>query len=394
MSTILLLNCGSSSIKYQVIEIENENVLAVGLVEKIGLEDGIVTHEVAGQKIKENHEFADHSVALQVVTGLFEKHGPSLDEVVAVGHRTVHGGDKFKATTVIDDELLETLKELSPLAPLHNPSGIKGIEAAREILPDIPHVAIFDTAFFATLPPEAYLYAIDRELAEKHGIRKYGFHGTSHSYVSKKAAETLGRDYQDLKQIVCHLGNGASISAIHNGVAIETSMGMTPLAGLVMGTRSGDIDPGVHAFLARELNLDAADIDTMLNRKSGMAGLCGYTDFRDISAQIAAGDEAAKTAFDVYIHRLVSYIGSYYTLLGGADTLVFTAGVGENDDAVRKAVAERLAVLGVALDEAANAVRNKEPRVISTADSAITVMVVPTNEELAMARETKEVLGI
>lgn len=394
MSTILLLNCGSSSIKYQVIEIENENVLAVGLVEKIGLEDGIVTHEVAGQKIKENHEFTDHSVALQVVTGLFEKYGPSLDEVVAVGHRTVHGGDKFKATTVIDDELLETLKELSPLAPLHNPSGIKGIEAAREILPDIPHVAIFDTAFFATLPPEAYLYAIDRELAEKHGIRKYGFHGTSHSYVSKKAAETLGRDYQDLKQIVCHLGNGASISAIHNGVAIETSMGMTPLAGLVMGTRSGDIDPGVHAFLARELNLDAVDIDTMLNRKSGMAGLCGYTDFRDISNQIAAGDEAAKTAFDVYIHRLVSYIGSYYTLLGGADTLVFTAGVGENDDAVRKAVAERLAVLGVALDEAANAVRNKEPRVISTADSAITVMVVPTNEELAMAREIKEVLGI
>ena len=290
---------------------------------------------------------------------------------------------------VIDDDVLAKLRELSPLAPLHNPPGIAGIEAARAVLPDVPHVAIFDTAFFSTLPPEAYTYAIDQELARAHGIRKYGFHGTSHSFVSKKVAEVLGRDYTELNQIVCHLGNGASISAIRGGVAVDTSMGLTPLAGLVMGTRSGDVDPGLHAFLGRTLGVGLDEVDSMLNKKSGMLGLCGVTDFRDVSDLIANGDADASLAMDVYVHRLISYIGSYLAVLGRVDVLSFTAGVGENDAVVRRRVLERLAPLGFVIDVDLNNVRSKEPRVISASDSPVTVMIVPTNEELAMARETK-----
>ncbi len=297
------------------------------------------------------------------------------------------------STVVIDDEVLERLRELSPLAPLHNPPGIAGIEAAREALPDVPHVAIFDTAFFATLPPEAYTYAIDTEVAAEHGIRKYGFHGTSHSYVSRKVADVLGKPYDSFNQIVCHLGNGASISAIDGGVAVETSMGLTPLAGLVMGTRSGDVDPGLHAFLGRSLGLDLAGVDSLLNKKSGMLGLCGVTDFRDINDLINEGDKAADLAMDVYVHRLVSYIGSYLAVLGGVDVLTFTAGVGENDALVRARVVERLAPLGFLLDADGQRFPSKEPRVISVPDSKVTVMVVPTNEELAMARETKAAIA-
>ena len=324
---------------------------------------------------------------------MFNAHGPDLESIRAVGHRTVHGGDAFRSTVVIDDAVLEKLRELSPLAPLHNPPGIAGIEAAREALPDVPHVAIFDTAFFSTLPPEAYTYAIPADIAAEHGIRKYGFHGTSHSYVSRRAAEFLGRDYGELKQIVCHLGNGASISAIDRGVAVDTSMGLTPLAGLVMGTRSGDVDPGLHAFLGRELGMDLQEVDNLLNKKSGMLGLAGVTDFRDLNELIEEGDEAAKLAMAVYCHRLISYIGAYIAVLGGVDVISFTAGVGENDALVRATVVRRLAALGAILDEKANAVRSKEARVISTSDSPITVLVVPTNEELAMARETKAAIG-
>jgi acetate kinase len=305
----------------------------------------------------------------------------------------VHGGAEFNSTTLIDDEMLEHLRKLSPLAPLHNPPAIAGIEAARRVLPDVPHVAIFDTAFFATLPPEAYTYAVPRELAAEHGIRKYGFHGTSHSYVSRKVADVLGKPYDSFNQIVCHLGNGASISAVDHGVAVEASMGLTPLAGLVMGTRSGDVDPGLHAFLARQVGMSIDDIDTTLNKKSGMLGLCGATDFRDINELVGDGDEAATLALAVYTHRLLSYIGSYIAILGGVEAITFTAGVGENNPLLRAAIAKRLAFLGVTLDDTVNDTRSKEPRVISTPESSIAILVVPTNEELAMARETKAAIG-
>jgi acetate kinase len=384
---ILLLNCGSSSIKYQVIDADTEGVVASGIIQRIGEGGSSIEHDYVGQAHVREQDFADHGAALRTLVELFAEVGPELTDVVAVGHRTVHGGERFRGTTVVDDEMLQQLRDLSPLAPLHNPPGIVGIEAAREVLPSIPHVGVFDTAFFASLPPESYTYAIDSELAHEHGIRKYGFHGTSHSYVSRKVAEVLGREYTDLNQIVCHLGNGASISAIDHGVAVDTSMGLTPLAGLVMGTRSGDIDPGVHAFLARALGVGLGEVDELLNRRSGMLGLTGATDFRDITKMIDAGDERAELGMRVYIHRLVGYIGSYLALLGKVDALTFTAGVGENDQNVRARAVRKLEPLGFVLDEEANKIRSKEPRVISAAGSPVTVLVVPTNEELAMARE-------
>jgi len=390
---VLLLNCGSSSIKYQVIDADTEVVVANGIIQRIGEESGSLDHRLDGEMVHVDRGFPNHARALNYLVRVFNAHGPDLESIRAVGHRTVHGGDAFRSTVVIDDAVLEKLRELSPLAPLHNPPGIAGIEAAREALPDVPHVAIFDTAFFSTLPPEAYTYAIPADIAAEHGIRKYGFHGTSHSYVSRRAAEFLGRDYGELKQIVCHLGNGASISAIDRGVAIDTSMGLTPLAGLVMGTRSGDVDPGLHAFLGRELGMDLQEVDNLLNKKSGMLGLAGVTDFRDLNELIEEGDEAAKLAMAVYCHRLISYIGAYIAVLGGVDAISFTAGVGENDALVRATVVKRLAGIGAILDEKANAVRSKEPRVISASDSPITVLVVPTNEELAMARETKAAIS-
>ncbi len=394
MSTpILLLNCGSSSIKYQVIDADTEDVVASGIIQRIGDESGTIDHTYAGQTHFAERGFPNHGRALTVLVQVFAEYGPDLSQVKAVGHRTVHGGDKFRSTVVIDDDVLDGLRKLSPLAPLHNPPGIAGIEAARKALPDVPHVAIFDTAFFSSLPAEAYTYAIDADLAAEHSIRKYGFHGTSHAYVSKKVAEVLGRDYAELNQIVCHLGNGASISAIRGGVAVDTSMGLTPLAGLVMGTRSGDVDPGLHAFLGRELGMGLGEVDSLLNKKSGILGLAGVTDFRDLNELIAEGDQRAQVALDVYCHRLLSYIGSYLAVLGRVDVLTFTAGVGENNPNVRAQVVDRLAGLGFLLDEDANAVRSKQPRVISKVGSPVTVMVVPTNEELAMARETIAAVG-
>jgi len=386
---ILLLNCGSSSIKYQMIDATTEQVCAVGLVQKIGdAGTGTIEHETQGEKFSGEQHFADHEEAIAAVVAMFSEHGPDLSQAIAVGHRIVHGGETFHRPTLIDDVVIDKIKDVSGLAPLHNPPAISGIRAARHILPDVPHVAIFDTAFFSDLPEAARTYAIDTDLARAHHIRKYGFHGTSHAYVSQKAAEVLGRDVADLRTITCHLGNGASISAVQGGRPIDTSMGLTPLQGLVMGTRSGDIDPGIHAYLAREMGMGLDDVDTLLNKRSGMLGLTGYTDMRDIEARMNEGDERAKLGMAVYVHRLVGYIGSYIAHLGGVDALVFTAGVGENASIVRRLVCEKLAPLGFVLDEEANSVRSREPRVISTPDSPVTVLVVPTNEELAMARQT------
>ena len=391
---ILVLNCGSSSIKYQVIDVDDESRLATGLVQKIGLVDSSLEHTVDGMTHRIDRMVADHQQALELIVSAFGMYGPPLADVVAVGHRAVHGGEAFRQPVRIDAGVIAKLRELSPLAPLHNPPGIAGIEAAMADLPDVPHVAVFDTAFFSTLPAEAYTYAIDADIAKEYSIRKYGFHGTSHKYVSERVAELLERPYDEVDQIVCHLGNGASISAIRGGVAVDTSMGLTPLQGLVMGTRSGDVDPGLHAYLAREAGMSVAEIDRLLNNRSGISGLTGGTsDFRDLADRIAAGDAAAKLAYDVYIHRLVSYIGSYLAILGGIDAITFTAGVGENDDAVRESVCDRLAPLGFLLDDEANKVRSKEPRRISQPDSPIQILVVPTNEELAMARETQKVIS-
>lgn len=390
---ILLLNCGSSSIKYQMIDADTEEVLAVGLIQKVGdTAGGTLDHEVGGEEFHYEAVYADHTEGLKAVVAAFAEHGPSLEPVIAVAHRTVHGGRMFQKTTLVNDAMVTKLKELYGLAPLHNPPGVAGIEAARAALPDVPHVAVFDTAFFANLPEEATTYAIKHEVADALNIRKYGFHGTSHSFVSKRAAEFLGRDLGELKQIVLHLGNGASVSAIDGGRPIETSMGLTPLQGLVMGTRSGDVDPGLFAYLQRKYGWDVDQTDAFLNKQSGMLGLTGKTDMRDVLALVEAGDHHAILGRNVYVHRLVSYIGSYTALLGGLDALVFTAGVGENAAWVRAAVLERLAPFGIVIDEAANQVRSKEPRAITSPESKVTVLVVPTNEELAMARETLALL--
>jgi acetate kinase len=393
MSTpILLLNAGSSSVKYQVIDADNEEVMASGLIERITQDLGVIMHKVGGEQFVDEEEYPNHTAALAAMVRMFDEHGPSLADVVAVGHRTVHGGDKLTSTTLIDDDVINTLVELSPLAPLHNPPGIAGIRAARKTLPNVPHVAVFDTAFFSSLPAASYTYAVPAAIAEQYNVRRYGFHGTSHDYVSHRVAEFLGRPYWEVKQIVCHLGNGASISAIAHGTAVDTSMGLTPLEGLVMGTRSGDLDPGIIFYLHRE-GMSVEGIDTMLNKKSGMLGLTGASDFRDIAAQIESGDPQAKLGFDVYVHRLLHYIGAYLAVLGGADAITFTAGVGENNPALRAAVCQRLAGLGVVLDPERNAVRSSEARLISTDDSPIKVLVVPTNEELQMAREVKAAVG-
>lgn len=400
---ILLLNCGSSSIKYQMIDMADDSpetpnggheVLATGLIAKIGDAGiGSITHTVDGVDHEREEKFDDHTAALDAMVAMFDEFGPNLFDAAAVGHRTVHGGKRFAAPTIINEEVIAILEELYGLAPLHNPPGVMGIRAAMKVLPEVPHVAIFDTAFFSDLPAEAYTYAIDTEVAEQLAIRKYGFHGTSHQYVSEAVASYLGRDLGELKQIVCHLGNGASISAIDGGRPIDTSMGLTPLQGLVMGTRPGDVDPGLHAYLNRELGWDINQIDTFLNKKSGMLGLTGKTDMRDVLALIEAGDERAIIGAEVYVHRLVSYIGSYWALLGGLDVLTFTAGVGENAAWVRERVLNRLAALGIVMDAEANAERSKKARTISSPESQVTVLVVPTNEELAMARQTLSVIN-
>jgi len=393
MSNVLVLNAGSSSLKYQLVNPDSGEVLADGIVEQIGEVAGRVKHKSAGEETVRELPVPDHAEALQLVVSLFDEVGPRLAEVgvAAVGHRVVHGGATYSAPTLIDDDVVGGIEALIPLAPLHNPANVTGIKVARKLL-DVPHVAVFDTAFFTTLPPAAYTYAIDTEIAEKYQIRRYGFHGTSHQYVSGRVSEILGRT--DLKQVVLHLGNGASASAVKAGVAVDTSMGLTPLEGLVMGTRSGDLDPAIIFHLHRQAGLSLDQIDTLLNKRSGVKGLFGENDMRALESAWNDGDPAAIAAMDVYRHRLVKYVAAYAGVMGGIDVLTFTAGVGENDPQLRNDVVEALAFLGLAVDPAKNTPRSKEPRNVSPdGHQGPIVMVVPTNEELAIARQTLATIG-
>ncbi len=391
---ILVINCVSSSLKYQVINSDTEQCIAKGLCERIGIDGSQISYEPTGGEKEVNvTPMPDHTEAIRLVLEALtnEKTGvvKSLDEIGAVGHRVVHGGEKFADSTVITDEVMAAIEECNDLAPLHNPANIIGINACKSLMPGTPMVAVFDTAFHQTMPEEAYMYGLPYEYYEKYKIRRYGFHGTSHSYVSKKAAEVLGKNYEDLKIIVCHLGNGSSVSAVKNGKCVDTSMGLTPLEGLIMGTRSGDMDPAIMEFIAHKENKSIDEIMTILNKKSGVLGLSNNlsSDFRDLVAGHDAGNEYATCALKTFCYRVAKYIGSYVAAMNGVDVICFTAGVGENSSPVRKLICEYLGYLGVTLDEEANGKRGQEIA-ISTPDSKTTVMVIPTNEELAIARET------
>ncbi|MFC0675287.1 acetate kinase [Brachybacterium hainanense] len=393
---VLVINSGSSSLKFQLLAPATGHVDASGIVERIGLPTGSARIEAGDREAAVDGEVPDHVEAMRVVERLFSEVGISLDEdrVLAVGHRVVQGGARFSEPTLIDSWVRGQIHDLGALAPLHNYAAVDGIDGARALLPKVPHVAVFDTAFFTGLPARSANYALNREIAEEYRIRRYGAHGTSHRYVSQAVAAMMagrGRTPESLRQIVLHLGNGASVSAIDGGEPIDTSMGLTPLEGLVMGTRTGDIDPSVYLHLHRQGNLSPAEVDTILNKRSGMLGMCGMSDFRDIETAIEAGDEQAELAMEVYIHRLRKYIGSYAFALGGLDAVTFTAGIGENAATVRALALAGLEEFGIVLDAEANAARGKEARVISAPSSRVTVLVVPTNEELAIAQQAAEV---
>ena len=394
---VLVINCGSSSLKYQLIDMETENSLAQGLVERIGIEGSVLTQKVEGKDkyiVKtpmKNHKEAIEIVLKALVDG---EHGviKSMDEITAVGHRVVHGGEKYASSVLITEEVKKSIEECYKLAPLHNPPNMIGIEACEELMPNTPMVAVFDTAFHQTMPKEAFLYALPYELYAENGIRKYGFHGTSHMYVSNKVAEVMGKDIKDLKIVTCHLGNGASLCAVKNGVSIDTTMGFTPLDGIVMGTRSGSIDPAIVLYLINELKYSTEDVNTLLNKKSGVLGISGVSsDFRDIEDAAAKGDERAILALDIYHYRIRTQIGAYAAAMGGVDAIVFTAGVGENGPETREACLEGLEFLGVKVDKEKNNVRGKV-REISTEDSTVKAFVIPTNEELVIARDTKKLV--
>ncbi len=392
---ILVINCGSSSLKFQLIDSDTEAVICKGLCERIGIEGSQIVYTPEGKdKITKVEPMPDHNRAIELVIEALtndENGVVSLDEIGAVGHRIVHGGEKFTKSVVIDEEVIGAIEDVSDLAPLHNPANLIGIRACQKVMPSVPMVAVFDTAFHQTMPQEAYLYGLPYSYYEKYGIRRYGFHGTSHSYVSKRAAQILGKDAADLKIIVCHLGNGASVSAVDGGKCVDTSMGLTPLEGLIMGTRTGDIDPSVVEFIMKKENSTVADVTNLLNKKSGVFGLSNElsSDFRDLEDAYVEGNEGAKRAVDAFAYRVLKYIGSYTAAMGGVDAICFTAGVGENSGFVRKLICERLSFIGATLDVEANKVRGKE-QVISGADSKVTLLVVPTNEELAIARDTFE----
>lgn len=391
---ILVINCGSSSLKYQLIDSESEKVLAKGLCERIGIDGSAITHQPAGgDKVTTEVSMPDHTEAVKYViekltdpeVGVVK----SLDEIGAVGHRIVHGGEKFASSVVIDDEVLKAVEECNDLAPLHNPANLIGINSCKKIMPGVPMVAVFDTAFHQTMPKKAYLYGLPYDYYEKYRIRRYGFHGTSHDFVSNRVAEILGKKREDLKIIVCHLGNGASVSAVKNGQCVDTSMGLTPLEGLIMGTRSGDLDPAIISFIAQKENLSAEEVINICNKKSGVLGLSDglSSDFRDLGNAAEEGNEKAKTALETWSYRVAKYVGAYVAAMNGVDVIAFTAGVGENNFMAREMVCEYLGYLGVTIDKEANKIRGEEIT-ISTPDSKTTVMVVPTNEELAIARET------
>ncbi|MEE1651661.1 acetate kinase [Brachybacterium sp. J144] len=396
-ATVLVLNSGSSSLKFQLLDPAREEVFASGIVERIGQDSGSARLEAGSVTQPYQGEVPDHVVGMQVVMQLFEEAGLSLEEanVVAVGHRVVQGGARFSSPTLIDSWVRDQIADLGSLAPLHNPAAVDGIDAARRMFPDIPHVAVFDTAFFTSLPEAARTYALNKQVADEYRIRRYGAHGTSHRYVSEQVTAHFaaqGMDASELRQIVLHLGNGASASAVRGGEPVDTSMGLTPLEGLVMGTRTGDIDPSVYAHLSRSAGMGIDEIDTLLNKQSGMQGLCGMSDFRDITAAIRDGNQEAELAMQVYVHRLRKYIGSYAFALGGLDAITFTAGIGENVPEVRERVLADLEGFGIRLDPARNAERAKGVRVISAGDSAVTVLIVPTDEELAIAQQALAVV--
>lgn len=388
---VLVINCGSSSLKFQLINSDTEQVLAKGLCERISIDGRLTYQPEGGEKVTTDKPMPTHTEAIQFVidaltdaeTGVVK----SLDEIGAVGHRVVHGGEKFASSTVITEEVLKAIEECNDLAPLHNPANLIGIDACQKLMPGTPMVGVFDTAFHQTMPDTAYMYGLPYEYYDKYKVRRYGFHGTSHSFVSKRAADILGKP--DMKTIVCHLGNGSSICAVNAGKSVDTSMGLTPLEGLVMGTRSGDIDPAILEFIAKKENLDIAGLMNMLNKKSGVFGLSNNlsSDFRDLAAGAESGNETAALALKVFAYRVAKYVGSYAAAMNGVDTIVFTAGIGENDCAMRASICEYLGYLGITINAEANGKRGEEI-VISTPDSKVTVMVIPTNEELAIARET------
>ncbi|MDU4889071.1 MAG: acetate kinase [Clostridium sp.] len=391
---VLVINCGSSSLKYQLINMENEESLAQGLVERIGIEGSVLTQKVPGKdKYIIEQPMADHKDAIKLVLEALvdETHGviASMDEISAVGHRVVHGGEKYAESVLINDEVMASLEECVKLAPLHNPANIIGINACKSLMPSTPMVAVFDTAFHQTMPKTAYIYPLPYELYENHGIRKYGFHGTSHKFVSAECAKMLGKDIKDVKIITCHLGNGASLAAIKNGQCVDTSMGFTPLEGIAMGTRCGNIDPAIVTFLQKECNMSAAEVDNLMNKKSGVFGISGVSsDFRDIEDAAAQGNERAILALDVFNYRVREMIGAYAAAMGGVDAVVFTAGLGENAIETRLDICKGLEFLGIELDAEKNNVRGKA-REISKDGAKVKAFVIPTNEELVIARDTK-----
>ena len=394
---VLVINCGSSSLKYQLIDSRSEEVLAAGLCERIGI-DGRMTHTPSsGNTVVKNDPLPDHGAAIQaVLSALTDKaHGviSSLGEIGAVGHRLVHGGEKFAASVIINDEVIAEVEACNDLAPLHNPANLIGVRACRQIMPDVPMVGVFDTAFHQTMPPKAYLYGIPHQYYQEHKVRRYGFHGTSHNYVSQRVHHLAELDPDNSRVIVCHLGNGASVTAVKNGKSVDTSMGLTPLEGLIMGTRSGDLDPGVIEYIAKKEHMTLEEVLKVLNKESGVLGLSGVSsDFRDLAEAMEQGNEQAAVAVEAFCYRVAKHIGAYTAALNGVDAIVFTAGIGENAAHIRSMVCDYLGFLGITIDEEKNAVRGKETE-ISTPDSKVAVFVIPTNEELAIARETAALLG-
>lgn len=394
---VLVINCGSSSLKYQILDMTNESLLCKGLVERIGMDGSVITHEKIGMdKVKTEVPMKDHKDAIeQVLAAVQDKdHGvvKSMDEIGAVGHRVVHAGEKFAKSVLITDEVVKALEECVDLAPLHNPPNLLGISACQQLMPNTPMVGVFDTAFHQTMPPESYIYAIPYEYYQKHGIRRYGFHGTSHKYVAERASKMLNVNLDDLKLITCHLGNGASVSAIKRGKCIDTSMGFTPLEGLVMGTRSGDIDPAIVTYIREKENLPQGKANEILNKKSGVLGISGVSsDFRDLEEAVADGNERAALALKVFAHKVRFYIGAYIAEMNGVDAIVFTAGVGENDVSMREIICNNLGNLGIKLDPVKNKVRGKET-VISADDGRVKILLIPTNEELMIARDTYDIV--
>jgi acetate kinase len=388
---VLVINAGSSSLKYSLVDAGTGHSLASGMVERIGEPTGILTHTGPDQLTHRTEQaFASHEVALRAAMAAFAAHGPSLAEtpIAAVGHRVVHGGERFAEPAVVDDELVAAVTELVPLAPLHNPANLEGIAVARLLFPEVPHVAVFDTAFHQTLPPHAYVYAVPTAWHEEHGIRRYGFHGTSHLFVTHEVARLSGRPAEELNLIVLHLGNGGSATAVLHGRSVDTSMGLTPLEGLVMGTRSGDVDPALHAHLNRQLGWSLDEVDQALNRDSGLKGLTGHNDFREVMRLRAEGDQRAALAFDIYCYRVRKYVGAYYAVLGRVDAVVFTGGVGQHNRELRAASLAGLERLGIRVDAARNEAGSSGVQLVSTDDSEVDVWVIPTNEEWEIARQS------